>query len=31
MKSKEQNENQRLQSAAQLLIAAQNRNSKVNK
>ena len=31
MKSKEQNENQRLQAAAQLLIAAQNRNSKVNK
>jgi hypothetical protein len=31
MKSKEQNENQRLQAAAQLLIAAQNRNSKVDK
>ena len=31
MKAKEQNENQRLQAAAQLLIAAQNRNSKVNK
>jgi hypothetical protein len=31
MKSKEQNENQRLQAAAQLLIAAQNRNSKVTK
>jgi len=31
MKSKEQNQNQRLQAAAQLLIAAQNRNSKDNK
>ena len=31
MKSKEQNQNQRLQAAAQLLIAAQNRNSKGDK
>jgi hypothetical protein len=31
MKSKEQNQNKRLQAAAQLLIAAQNRNSKGEK